>query len=55
VSCGTSWAAVRKNTSLPLGVASRNADSRLELPGEMSDTQPPEGLSQVPKPEGSYS
>ena len=41
------WQAVRKNTSLPLGVASRNADSRLELPEEINDTQPPEPASRI--------
>ena len=40
VSCGTSCALVRKNTSLPLSLASRKADSRSDSPEEISATQP---------------
>ena len=54
MSADTSWAVVMKNTSSPFSLASRNADSWLELPEEISPIQPLEYV-QLPTPSGSYS
>jgi hypothetical protein len=62
LSSSESFAVVRKNTSWPLLLTSRNADSSPELPEEINPTQPPDpGLNpgaelvQLPTPTGSYS
>jgi hypothetical protein len=39
-SCDTSLDAVRKNTSSPVSLASRKADSSADVPEETNDTQP---------------
>jgi hypothetical protein len=64
-SCEVSLAVVRKNTSPPPSLVSRNTDSSLEVPEETSDTQPPSLATYVgkavvhpfgpPTPAGSYS
>ena len=51
---GAARSEVRKNTSFPLALASRNADSCSALAEEISPMQPA-SLSQPPTPPGSYS
>ena len=55
VSCPTSFSDVRKNTSFPLALASRKADSRSSVaaPDEISETQPAD-CPQPSNPGGSY-
>src|SRR6185437_15827803 len=47
-----SCAEVTKKTSLPLTLASMNADSFFEMPEEISETQPADS-AQPPAPDGS--